>query len=102
MPAMPIDRQSITAQPPSAESPVPEVQFGYFLLHTHTAGPERTLIRLTLEDLGTGNKSVFESTRALMRFLDARVHGTTGDERWAPPHEAAASGSAHAEGGGPT
>ena len=87
---MHIDRQTSEPVPISGESPASDVQFGYFLLHTHCSNQGRALLRLTLEDLSSGTKSTFGSTRELKRYLDSWLHGP-GLERWAPPEDRTSS-----------
>ena len=60
-------------------------RFGYFLVQTHIAAQgEVTLVRLTVEDLSSGERRVFESIRELSHFLDQVVE-PVGDAKWAPP-----------------
>jgi hypothetical protein len=80
---MTIHRQPPAPPDASDLSASDAVQFGCFLLHTqHRLGEDRNLLRLTLEDLASGDKATFESIGALVRYLDAwpRV-----EERWARP-----------------
>jgi hypothetical protein len=66
-------------------APVEASRFGYFLVQTHVAAEgEATLVRLTVEDLSSGERRVFESIRALSHFLH-EVVGPIGDAKWAPP-----------------
>jgi hypothetical protein len=65
----------------------PDSRFSYFLLQTHIAtGQEagRAVVRLTVEDLSSGQKRVFESVTDFSRFLSRLVEPAS-DERWAPP-----------------
>ena len=66
---------------PRLEAP----RFGYFLMQTQVAAQgEVTFVRLTVEDLSSGERRVFESIRELSHFLNQLVT-TTGDAKWAPP-----------------
>jgi hypothetical protein len=71
--------------PPLPQHP-PDSRFGYFLVQTHvaTGDEEPAVVRLTVEDLSSGQKLVFESVLEFSRFL-RRVVEPAGDERWAPP-----------------
>jgi hypothetical protein len=65
-------------------------QFSYFLLQTHVVtepGQAPAVVRLTVEDLSSGEKRVFASVVDFSRFL-SRLMEPAGDERWAPPAEA--------------
>jgi hypothetical protein len=68
----------------------PDSRFSYFLLQTHVAiGEEKgpAVVRLTVEDLSSGEKRVFASVIDFSRFL-SRLVEPPGDARWAPPAEA--------------
>lgn len=73
---------------PSALRDVPpDSRFSYFLVQTHVANGQdegRAVVRLTVEDLSSGEKRVFESVPDFSRFL-SRLVEPEGDERWAPP-----------------
>ena len=78
-----------TLMPPDIRHPpVPPLEhsrFGYFLMQTHVAAQgETTVVRLTVEDLSSGERRIFESIRELSHFLNQLVE-PTGDARWAPP-----------------
>ena len=54
-------------------------------MQTHVAAQgEMTVVRLTVEDLSSGERRVFESIRELSQFLNQLVE-PAGDARWAPP-----------------
>lgn len=68
----------------------PDSRFGYFLLQTHVAaapGHGPAVVRLTVEDLSSGEKRVFESVPDFSRFLSRLVEPAS-EERWAPPANA--------------
>jgi len=68
----------------------PDSRFSYFLLQTQVAtGMEEApaVVRLTVEDLSSGEKLVFNSVSDFNRFL-SRLMEPAGDERWAPPADA--------------
>jgi hypothetical protein len=65
-------------------------RFSYFLLQTHVADGQEigpVVIRLTVEDLSSGEKRVFASVPEFSRFL-SRLVEPANDERWAPPADA--------------
>jgi hypothetical protein len=63
-------------------------RFGYFLVQTHVAAlDETTLVRLTVEDLSSGERRVFDSIRDLCHFLGQRLE-PRGEAKWAPPPNA--------------
>lgn len=70
--------------------PVPradEPHFGYFLVHTQVAVQgESTLVRMTVEDLTSGERRVFASIRELSHFLNQFV-APLGTAKWAPPQD---------------
>ena len=73
--------------PPSVQQ---DSRFSYFLLQAHVArdadqGP--AVVRLTVEDLSSGEKRVFASIPDFSRFLHRMVEPTS-DDRWAPPADA--------------
>ena len=77
------------SETPDLHEVPPDSRFSYFLLQTQVAtGKEETaaLVRLTVEDLSSGEKLVFNSIPDFSRFLK-RLTGP-GDERWAPPADA--------------
>lgn len=65
---------------------LPDSRFSYFLLQAHVTakGDGPVVVRLTVEDLSTGAKRVFESVPDFSRFL-SRLAEPDGDARWAPP-----------------
>ena len=66
---------------------MPDSRFGYFLVQTHAVAepePGTAVVRLTVEDLSSGEKRVFGSVVEFSRFL-SRLTAPTGDEQWAPP-----------------
>lgn len=68
--------------------PLEPPRFGYFLVQTHVAAlHETTLVRLTVEDLSSGERRVFESIRELSHFLSQLLE-PLGDAKWAPPPDA--------------
>jgi hypothetical protein len=71
-------------------------RFDYFLVQSHVAARgETTVVRLTVEDLSSGEKHVFESIREFSHFLNQLVE-PIGDAKWAP---ARTDGSDHARHG---
>jgi hypothetical protein len=73
------------AMPVSPRDDTSDSRFGFFLVQTHVvteSEQERTVIRLTVEDLSSGEKRVFASVVEFSRFLNRL--GDRGDERWAP------------------
>jgi hypothetical protein len=75
------------AMPISLHDEIPDSRFGFFLLQTHVvteAGHGPAAIRLTVEDLSSGQKLVFASVVEFSRFLN-RLAEPTGNDRWAPP-----------------
>ena len=66
---------------------MPDSRFSYFLLQTQIVpetGHVPALVRLTVEDLSSGEKRVFGSVIEFTRFLN-HLTRSTGDDRWAPP-----------------
>jgi hypothetical protein len=69
---------------------MPDSRFSYFLLQTHVVaepGQGPAVVRLTVEDLSSGEKRIFESVGEFSRFLN-RLMEPAGDKRWAPPAQA--------------
>ena len=69
---------------------MPDSRFGYFLLQTRVARDlEATCaeVSLTVEDLTSGEKRVFDSVTDFSRFLSRLVNANS-DDRWAPPADA--------------
>ena len=74
---MPIDHRDV----------MPDSRFSYFLVQTHAVaepGPGTAVVRVTVEDLSSGEKRVFGSVVEFSRFL-TRLTAPAGDEQWAPP-----------------
>jgi hypothetical protein len=73
--------------PSTVPDGTPDSRFSYFLLQAQIV-PEAShlpaLVRLTVEDLSSGEKRVFGSVIEFTRFLD-HLTRPTGDDRWAPP-----------------
>jgi len=64
-------------------------RINYYLLHAHVVadgGGEQAMVRLTVEDLSSGEKRIFASVVEFSRFLNRLTD--QGDERWAPPADA--------------
>lgn len=69
---------------------VPDSRFSYFLLQTHAVtepGQGAAVVRVTVEDLSSGEKRVFASVVEFSRFLN-RLMEPASDEQWAPPADA--------------
>ena len=73
--------------PMSHRDGMPDSRFSYFLVQTHAVaepGPGTAVVRVTVEDLSSGEKRVFESVVEFSRFL-SQITEPASDERWAPP-----------------
>ena len=73
--------------PVSHRDESPESRFSFFLLQTHVvteSGGGSAVMRLTVEDLSSGQKRVFASVGEFSHFLN-RLAAPPGDDRWAPP-----------------
>ena len=73
--------------PSTVPERMPDSQFSYFLLQTQIVGETGqlpALVRLTVEDLSSGEKRVFGSVVEFTRFLN-HLARPTDDDRWAPP-----------------
>lgn len=62
-------------------------RFGYFVLHAHSVREDaaQTELRLTIEDLRTGEKRSFDSSAELQHFFDEWAGTLTGDLRFRAP-----------------
>ena len=73
--------------PVSHRDATSDSRFGFFLVQTHvTESEQERTVRLTVEDLSSGEKRVFASVVEFSRFLNRLAE--RGDARWAPPADA--------------